>query len=164
MGEVGDVRIDEYRFTVRDAEFLSGVAQKNIRNWIERGVLSIGQRHFTGRWTLNLLDVLQIRVMDDLAVRMALPSANMGESVKYAADTMKSWRNGKLTGTNANVVFAVHDNGEWMVGRFAIDNHGYRVPMRGDVNQALRRSHVVVPVTAMFEDILLKHDELERAT
>lgn len=162
---MNDVRVDEYRFTIRDAEFLSGVSQRNIRNWIERGVLSIGQRHFTGRWTLNLLDVLQVRVMEDLAVRMALPSAHLGNVVKFAADTMTDWRNGKLPGENSNIMLAVDENGAWLAGRMSIPHHAYRVPGRGDVNQALRRSHVVVPVTAMFEDILLKVKNLhsERA-
>ena len=75
MSDRGDVlRIDMegYSYTLPEAARISDVAERNLRNWIDRKVLVVGKRHFSGRWMFNLLDCLRINVCNDLITRSAI--------------------------------------------------------------------------------------------
>lgn len=172
----GDVpiRLTEPQFSLPDAAFLSGVPHRSIRNWMARDVIEMGQRHFTGRWQFSMLDVVKLTVMHDLAVRMGFNPKLAATVADAAADiVMKSSArdaSGELLDLkadfqpNRNIVINYTDDDKPMMLVADSANPGsYYPPGRGDPTTApLRRSIVVVPVTAIFHDAMLRTQELAR--
>jgi hypothetical protein len=66
------IDLEGYSYTLPEAARVSDVAERNLRNWIDRKVLVVGKRHFSGRWMFNLLDCLRTNVCHDLITRSAI--------------------------------------------------------------------------------------------
>jgi hypothetical protein len=169
------IRLAEHQFTLSDAAFLSGVPAKSIRNWIARDVLPLGHRHFLGRWLFSLLDILKLSVMHDLSVRLSFnprDAARLAEMAgAIAMDSTARDASGQLLDSadgfrpNRNIVVSFNDDGLPLAGVADIRNPGnYYPPAAGNPDTApLRRAHVVVPVTSIFHDMLLRTEALTRS-
>jgi DNA-binding transcriptional MerR regulator len=183
MTDFGDtpIHLEEYQFTVADVAFLSGVPQKTIRNWLTREILKVGKKHFLGRWTFNFLDVVRLRTMYDLAVRLAVPldtAAIAAEHVaKLAMDTTKrDARTGKLLDDrdgyrpNVNLLLSMDHQGKWHALVADIKEPGrYYPPTYEEVQSSpshapLRRAHLVVPVYAIVRDVMEGLERLKQRT
>jgi hypothetical protein len=173
---IGDtpIRLAEHQFTLADAAFLSGVSDMSIRNWMARDVLDIGRKHVLGRWLFSLLDILKLCIMHDLAVRMAFNPRHVagvaGVAVTIALDSATRDPSGGLldaadgTRPNKNIViwFNEHDEPFLTVADIKQNAGGNYYPPHPDIPGAerFRRSHVVVPVTAIFLDLLIRTEAL----
>ena len=168
LGDV-PIRLTEPMFTLPDAAFLSGVPEKSIRNWMARDVLRIGQKHFAGRWTYSVLDVLRLSIMHSLAVNISLPVRQAAHVAEVAATIATDSTTRDTSGAfldaadgyrpNKNIVISWDEAGEPFAAVADIKRAGnYYPPASGD----LRRAHVVVPVTALFNDLVLRTADLAR--
>ncbi len=161
-----------------DAAFLSGVPDKSIRNWMVRDVLRIGRKHFAGRWIFSVLDVLRLSVMHNLTVNMSFNPKHAAEVAEIAAtiatDSTARDTSGAFLDTadghrpNKNLVISWGADGLPLVAVADIKSAGgyrasYPPPAGGDPEtEPLRRAHVVVPVTAIFHDLMLRTADLAR--
>ena len=68
-----DIHLAEHQFTLAEAAMISGVPEKTIRNWLARGSLPIGLKHRLGRWLFSTLDIIRLRVMNDLTQNELVP-------------------------------------------------------------------------------------------
>ncbi|WP_275788543.1 MerR family transcriptional regulator [Pararhizobium gei] len=57
---------DDYRFTMAEVVGESTTNLMNLRNWMARDVIRIGQKHKLGRWLFSLQDVIRVRVIENL--------------------------------------------------------------------------------------------------
>lgn len=173
----GDVPIQltERQFTLPEAAVLSRVPQRSIRNWIARDVIQLGERHFLGRWMFSTLDVLKLAVMHNLCVEMTFSppiAARVVEMVaQLAMDSTRRDASGALLDDadgrrpNQNVVINFGEDGAPSAFVADIKRAGIYYPPEGDSPEAkaMRRGHVVIPATAMLDDILERTVEVIRS-
>jgi len=178
MALTGDepIHFEEYQFTLADVAFLSEVPQKTVRNWLARDVLKVGKKHFLGRWAFNVLDAIRLAVMRDLTTFATVPLADAARLAELAAsEALKSTiRNptGQLLSAadgfrpNVMVLAGVDEQGQTKAWVANIKNPGhYYAPhyLDGD-RKALRRTHIVIPVTAIMGDTILRIEQLAQNT
>ena len=173
------IMLAEYQFTLGDSAFLSRVPDKTIRNWLARGVIAVGKRHFVGRWTFNMLDIIKLTVMYGLMVRLQLPPASavlLAEAVAQDAwDGTARDHGGKLLSDdgvkpNRNLLVAFDDNGQVVAAWADIKKAGfcYAASAKGspllspEQVEAFRHPHVVIPTTALIHDLILRTEDLAR--
>lgn len=166
---------DRPLFTIGQASFLSGTPVKNINNWLERGVLTIGQPppYRKHGWRFSLADAIQLRIASDLATRIGvdLPTAatvarKALEVAHRAGIPADGTAHASGAGGNASllsVLVAYDADGAPVGAAYAVRGPGIVVPpvfrdLRtgavADGDAALRRAHVVVPVSAVVEDLI----------
>jgi hypothetical protein len=162
------------QFTLPEAAALSRVPQKSVRNWISRDVLRIGERHsFLARWMFSVLDVIRLRVMHDLCINLTFnprDAARIADLVaNLAMDETKRDASGRLIDgadgvrPNKNVVVAFNGAGEAEVCVADIKTPGsYYPPLSTGGDDPLRRAHVVVPVSTLLNDVILRTAEVAR--
>jgi hypothetical protein len=150
------ISLDERTYTTAEVAFLSGVAEKNIRNWTApaRNVLQVGERHFTGRVVFSLLDAVRLAAMHDLTVRVPLkPSDAAGAAevlVRYVAEHSPKDGAGHPvadpSAINRTLAFALaYVEGEPHVGLVDSDS---------DFRGQWGRAHVVLPIAAIVAGVL----------
>ena len=176
MADLGDIPIhfDEYQFTLADASFLSGVPQKTIRNWLARDVLRVGKKHFLGRWTFSFLDAVRLAVMRDLTTIVTLPLADAArladlvaeEVVKHArrdaSGKLLNVKDGRRPNVNILVGFGADGQPKAWVANIKEPGRYYAPHYKDHGRAALRRTHIVIPVTAILTDTLFRIEDLAR--
>ncbi len=64
---------DEHRFTMAEVVGDSTINATNLRNWMARDVLIVGQKHKLGRWLFSISDIIKIRVVQSLTAMAMMP-------------------------------------------------------------------------------------------
>lgn len=159
------INIHDYRFTVAEAALVTGNVEKNVRNWLVREVVDIGERHYLGRWVFSYLDLVRLEVMRDLT-QLSVSAAEAGQVAEAAAlravelGVRDSVSGALVEGAdgirpNINFVVARGRDGKILVGRADIKNPGNYYPphFRDEAGAPLRRTHIVVPVDALIGDL-----------
>ncbi|MDX3975800.1 MerR family transcriptional regulator [Shinella sp.] len=69
---------NEYRFTFGEVVGESNVDATNLRNWMAREVVPVGQKHKLGRWLFSIADIVRFRTVRSLTMLTDMPplSAN----------------------------------------------------------------------------------------
>ncbi len=66
------IGLEDTQFTTAEIVEISGVPDKSIRNWLHRGLLEVGEIHFSGRRLYSLVDAIRLTVMQSLTNRVPL--------------------------------------------------------------------------------------------
>lgn len=165
--EGGDepIPLDERRLSMREVSLLSGVSQKTAWNWIDRGVLAVGERAPAG-WMFNIFDALALRVMDDLVNRLTGAPSEMAKVARWVCALAREGmrRPDSPHRENTNALVAIGSDGRLMVTTAELRQPGLYYPPKYDdlPNAALRRSHIVIPVSAMLADVILATQALPK--
>lgn len=56
----------EHQFTLAETARVSGVSEKTMRSWMDRGLFDGGKKHFAGRWLFSGYDAIRLTVMGAL--------------------------------------------------------------------------------------------------
>ncbi len=165
-----NIGIADRRFTLGDAAFVSGVSAKTIHNWHQRGVLAVGDLHFTGRRVFSLLDIVVLAAMHDLAVRLQMPLAQAALAAEMAAqlaagavatDELPHLFETDDARPCVNLLVAIGDDGDLILAPADIRHPGAYLPPTG-AGSPLRRAHVVLPAYAILADCIGRTAELIR--
>jgi hypothetical protein len=65
---------NDHRFTFTEMVGDNPTDAMNVRNWMARGVISIGLKHKLGRWLFSVSDIIRLRVVRSL-IGFAIPPA-----------------------------------------------------------------------------------------
>ena len=154
------IRLDEPRFTTSQIVRLSGCSDKSIRNWTDRNIVSLGERHFTGRVVYSLLDAIRLAVMHDLTTRVPMkPTDAAGAAellARYVAEHSPHDDAGHpVADVNAiprGLAYAMifGADGKPLVGLVNPDQPGGYADFRGTWG----RAHIVLPIAAIVADVL----------
>lgn len=66
---------NDYRFTMPEVVGEDSVNQMNLRNWMSRDIMEVGQKHKLGRWLFSISDVIRVRVVSSLTRLGGFPPA-----------------------------------------------------------------------------------------
>jgi hypothetical protein len=175
MFNAGDTPIyfKEYQFTLAEAAAVSGVSEKNIRNWLARDVLKIGKKHFLGRWLFNFLDLVRLTVMNDLTQQVAMQPVEASQIANGVGitDLVYEMTRRDATGQlldgkdgyrpNVNVMVAFIDGKPFAVSTNIKNPGNYYPPDDSDVaNAAFRRAHIVIPIYGIVSDLMFRLERL----
>jgi hypothetical protein len=175
LGDV-PIRLTERFLLLSDTSTVSGVPEKSVRNWMVRDIIPFGEKHpITGRWMFSPLDALRLSCVHDLSLRMVFSlrdAARTADTVVSAA--LEEIRRDYFTGLvsrdplprrNCNVVAGFAEDGalELFICD-AKDSGAFAYPRQewseDDGWRSLRRAHVVIPASAMLDDVLERIEQL----
>jgi hypothetical protein len=155
-------------FLIPDAALLARVPEGSLRNWLARDVMRLGIRTSAGRVLLSLLDILQLEIMHDLAVRGGFKASDAAQIAEIAAERVRNHGTGSAEHGRPvlNLIIGWNEEGELLASFVDLVGPGfYRPPARKDGDDSynpLRRAHLVLPLASMWADLILRNDELER--
>jgi hypothetical protein len=152
------MRLDEAAYTTGQVAALSGVPEKSVRNWDARGVLPLGESHFTGRRLFTLTDALKLAVMADLTGRVGVsPSDAAGAATLVAraviaaappdADGHPTLDPNSVPPTRAYALAIL--NGEMHVG--TVDS-----AEPGEWSGEWGRAHIVLPIAPLLANLAFR--------
>lgn len=133
--------LDEYRHSTAQAAALSRVPEKSLRNWMARGVVSVGRRHFLGRYEFSTLDVLRLAIVQVLQEHVAI---SLEESASVAEALIPAIRGTSWPGDWLLLARSA-DDGSWLAGWR--DTPGSNPP---GLNRA---PHLCIPIGAIVGDV-----------
>jgi hypothetical protein len=167
----GDVAVefDKRQFTLLETAWLAQIPPRSLRNWMARGSVNIGTKHFvSGRWSFSIDDALRLAVMHDLCTRRGMdfspPNAAMIADmvVREARANVAKPRDGFRP--NLNVVVAWDRRGQMVFTTADIKHPGnYYPPLPEDDSKRyspLRRTVVSIPAAALLIDLVIRTEEL----
>lgn len=169
------IKLTELQFTLGEAATLADLSHRSVRNWQHRNAIRIGHKHFLGRWQFSVLDVLKLAVMHDLCVRLSFNPTVAAKVAEFVAELAMASTERDAAGKliegadgfrpNRNVIVGFGEDGApFMVAADIRIPGNYYPPAHGDAGAApLRRGHVVIPVTSLLHDVLLRTEGLTRA-
>tara|TARA_B110000977_G_C10895521_1_gene423129 strand:+ start:240 stop:776 length:537 start_codon:yes stop_codon:yes gene_type:complete len=155
-----------YDYTVADTSTISGVSAFNIRNWMKRGVISIGKKSLNGRILFCPADLVALRVIGDLNKLLSVdPSASKSVAV-YISDYFTKWmqrENKSLHVTEdgcrveTRLILRMDSSGDgvaveqmgWGEAVF-----GFKIPERNSEESWARHPMLILPVEQIFFDVL----------
>jgi len=168
MAPFGDTPFDfnDYAFTVAEAADVAGVAELDLRNWMRRGITTMGKKNRLKRIMFNAKDIVALRVVGDLnrllrvEPSMSLPiAARISEH--FSEWMMKENRHlhEDADGHRVETRLIVHLAGDpaypaitpfqWGESVF-----GFKVAQRGEEHEWTRHPFIVLPVEQIFGDVL----------
>lgn len=168
MTPVGDTPFNptDYAFTVAEASKVSGVAEADIRNWMRRGVVPVGEKNRLGRITFSALDIVLLRVIGDLNKLLTVDPSAALPIAKHVADHCVAWlqkdnthRHRTADGYRRETRLLLHLNPEGEGGaitpfEWGDTVFGFKVPERGTGEDWARRPMLILPVEQVFQDVL----------
>jgi len=168
MAKSGDTPFDptQAAFTVSEAARVSGNSELDIRNWMRREVVPVGQKNRLGRIMFTALDIVRLKVIGDLSRLLKTEPSASGPLAEYVADHCARWmqksnhelhldENGHRLETRLLLHFG--EDGRtpsitpiaWGESVFAI-----KVSGRGEGMMWTRHPFLVLPVEQFFGDVL----------
>lgn len=72
------------QFVHGEAVEVSGVPSKTLNNWIQRGLIDIGEMHRTGRRLFSAMDLIELKVLGQLTMITGMTPANAVPLAQYA--------------------------------------------------------------------------------
>lgn len=66
------INLYEPNFTHGEAVEVSEVPSKILNNWIQRGVIDLGEKHRTGRRLFSVMDLIELKVMGQLNLSISV--------------------------------------------------------------------------------------------
>lgn len=158
---------NEHQFTLREACYLSGVADDDLRNWLKRGILDMGKRHKLGRWLFSGIDVIQLRIINELKLGAGIDVSTALRQLPLFTVRLLAILNGQGQQTNADgspqtleyvwlergFKTAAGDRAPMLVPVWWNGSDG-EMPdvMRHPDAKWSRRPHIIVPIDAIILD------------
>lgn len=72
------------QFTHGEAVEIAGVPSKTLNNWTHRAVIDIGAMHRTGRRLYSILDLIELKIVGELAEMTQMPPTQAAAVAKWA--------------------------------------------------------------------------------
>jgi len=148
----------EIAWTLNEIVAISGVKESSIRNWMVRGNLDLGEKHFGGKSYFSLIDALRVAAMQGMTSRAGIKPSDaktasemiVCEIVKRAprdADG-KPVLNPNSIPRNLALTLAVVDDAT-QVGWIDPTQDGY-----SDFRGSWGAAHIVVPVASLLANVV----------
>jgi hypothetical protein len=83
FGEI-PIHVEEPQLTSSEVIEIIGISAKSLQNWIQRGVVSIGTMHRTGRRLFSVLDTVELSIVHELSTVVSMPAAQAASAAAWA--------------------------------------------------------------------------------
>ncbi len=155
-------RIDERDLGFAQVVAISRIDPRQLRNALDRGVLSLGEKHRLGRWAFSLRDCFQLVIIADLTASAWVPISVAGkvaaEIAPHAERIFDGIWNSAISEDPQEIRFVVSGSGnEYVVVelRRGGDGFGY-YDLHGsalDIDH-MKHCHIHVPVMSIIDTLL----------
>lgn len=167
MTDSGEQTIDPTAnaFTVAEAAKVARVSEMDIRNWLRRSIVPVGQKNRMGRIAFSQFDILHLRVIGDLNKLLSVDPSTANPIADIVVSRAFQWlqrENQHLRKTSdgkrveTRLIVNLGEDGlssnttamDW--GEMAL----FKIPERGADNQWARGAFVVLPIEQIMHDVL----------